>query len=133
MNSATFDDLLNQQIQQAEARERDARAAEQRLQRMGLPPGSIKPRGYGDLPKVEGLTARAIVAQHDPALAMLLGLPVPRPSYEQQEADAIRQLQADRMRLETEQLRARNQQAQQHRERAAIAGVNLHTGRRLGQ
>lgn len=129
----TFDDQLNQQIQQAEARERDARQVEHRLQKLNLPPGSIKGRSYGERPKVEGLTARALVARHDPALAMLLGMPVPRPSYEQQEADAIRQLQADRMRLETEQLKARNRQAQSHREQAAIAGVSLATGRRLGQ
>ena len=82
MNDLTFDDKVDQLHKQLEARERDAMQAEQRLQRLNLPVGSVKGRSYGELPVVAGITATAMVAKADPALAMLLGLPVPRPNYE---------------------------------------------------
>jgi hypothetical protein len=129
----SFDDQLTQQIAQAEARERDARAAELRLQALGLPAGSVKPRSYGELPRVAGLTAQALVARQDPALAHLLGLPVPRPSYEQQEAADARQQQIQRMQQATADARAVNQQAQRQREQQQLAGINPVTGRRWGQ
>jgi hypothetical protein len=128
-----LDERLEQQLTQAEARERDARAAELRLQSMELPPGSVKPRGYGELPQVAGLTAQALVARQDPALAHLLGLAVPRPSYEQQEAAEARQQQIQRMQQATADARAVNQQAQRQREQQQLAGVNPITGRRWGQ
>jgi len=124
MNPVTFDDQLTQQIAQAEARERDARAAELRLQAMGLPDGSIKPRSYGKLPQVVGLTARALVARQDPALAHLLGMPVPRPSYEQQAAAEARQQQIQRLQQATEATRIANQQALQQRYQQQLAGVD---------
>jgi hypothetical protein len=124
MNPVTFDDQLTQQIAQAEARERDARAAELRLQSMGLPAGSIKPRSYGELPKVVGLTARALVARQDPALAMLLGMPVPRPSYEADAAAEARQQEIQRMQQATAATRAANQQAQRQRYQQQLAGVD---------
>lgn len=129
----TFDDQIDQLHRQLEAKERDARMAEQRLRGLKLPVGSLKARSYGELPQVEGLTARAMVARLDPPLATLLGLPVPRPSYEQQEADLCRQAQVQRLQRATEEARQRNQQAHQHREHAAIAGVNPLLNRRLGQ
>lgn len=132
-NPVTFDDRLTEQIAQAEARERDARAAELRLQRMGLPPGSIKPRSYGELPNVEGLTARSMVAQRDPALALLLGLPVPRPSYEQATAAAAAEAAAQRLQQATAATRAANLAAARRRQQAALAGINPISGRRLGQ
>jgi len=129
--NTTFDDRLNEQIQQAEARERDARAAELRLQAMDLPPGSVKPRRYGELPVVQGLTATHLVGANDPALAHLLGLPVPRPSYEQQEAEATRLQQIQRMQDATAAARAQNQAAAAQRYRDQLNP--LPAGWRRGQ
>jgi len=131
--AVTFDDRLSEQIQQAEARERDARAAELRLAALDLPPGSVKPRAYGELPRVEGLTALHLLGQRDPGLALLLGVTPPRPNYEQAAADEARQQQIQRLQDATAATRTQNQQAQQHRERAALAGVSLLTNRMLGQ
>ena len=128
------DSILDTQIDklhfELEARERDARAAELRLQRLDLPVGSIKGRSYGELPNVAGLTARAMVAKHDPALAMLLQIPVPRPTYEADAAADARAQQIQRMKDSTEATRQQNQQAQQQRYQANLAGVNINTGRR---
>jgi uncharacterized protein YbbK (DUF523 family) len=79
---------------------------------------------------VTGLTATAMVAKADPALAMLLGLPVPRPNYEQQAAAEARQQQIERMQRETDATRQRNQQAAHNRYQANLSGVNVNTGRR---
>ena len=130
MNDLTFDDKVDQLHKQLEARERDAMQAEQRLQRLNLPVGSVKGRSYGELPVVAGITARAMVAKADPALATMLGLPVPRPNYEAAANAAAQQLRVDAMRLETEQLRQRNQQAAHNRYQANLSGVNVNTGRR---
>lgn len=130
MNDLTFDDQIDQLHRQLEARERDAMQAEQRLKRLNLPVGSVKGRSYGELPVVAGITARAMVAKADPALAAMLGLPVPRPDYEAAANAAAQQLRVDAMRLETEQLRQRNQQAAQTRYQANLSGVNVNTGRR---
>ena len=130
MTDLDFDAKVDQLHKQLEARERDAMQAEQRLQRLNLPVGSVKGRSYGELPTVTGLTATAMVAKADPALAMLLGLPVPRPNYEAAANAAAQQLRLDAMRLETEQLRQRNQQAAQTRYQANLSGVNVNTGRR---
>jgi hypothetical protein len=128
------DSILDTQIDklhfELEARERDARAAELRLQRLDLPVGSVKGRSYGELPVVAGITARAMVAKHDPALAMLLQIPVPRPSYEADAAVDARAQQIQRMKDSTEATRQQNQQAQQQRYQANLAGVNVNTGRR---
>lgn len=128
------DSILDTQIDklhfELEARERDARAAELRLQRLDLPVGSVKGRSYGELPVVAGITARAMVAKHDPALAMLLQIPVPRPTYEADAAADARAQQIQRMKDSTEATRQQNQQAQQQRYQANLAGVNVNTGRR---
>ena len=42
-------------------------------------------------------------------------------------------MRAERLRLETQRLREKNQVAQQHREWSSGAGINPLTGRRLGQ
>ena len=120
----TLDTRLDALHADLEAKERDARAAELRLQSMGLPAGSIKPRSYGQLPVVAGLTASAVVAKHDPALAMLLGLPVPRPGYEAEAAAAAREQEIQRMQAATEAARAANQQAQQRRYQQQLSGVD---------
>jgi hypothetical protein len=121
MNDLTFDDKVDQLHRQLEAKERDAMQAEQRLQRLNLPVGSVKGRSYGELPTVTGLTATAMVAKADPALAMLLGLPVPRPSYEQQAAAEARQQQIERMQRETDATRQRNQAAADARYRQQLS------------
>ena len=130
MTDLTFDDKVDKLHKQLAASERDAMQAEQRLQRLNLPVGSVKGRSYGELPVVAGITATAMVAKADPALAMLLGLPVPRPNYEQQAAAEARQQQIERMQRETDATRQRNQQAAQNRYQSSLAGVNANTGRR---
>jgi uncharacterized protein YbbK (DUF523 family) len=70
---------------------------------------------------VTGLTATAMVAKADPALAMLLGLPVPRPNYEQQAAAEARQQQIERMQRETDATRQRNQAAADARYRQQLS------------
>jgi hypothetical protein len=121
MNDLTFDDKVDQLHRQLEAKERDALQVEQRLQRLDLPRGSVKGRSYGELPTVTGLTATAMVAKADPALAMLLGLPVPRPNYEQQAAAEARQQQIERMQRETDATRQRNQAAADARYRQQLS------------
>ena len=116
-----LDDRIDQLHRQLEAKERDALQVEQRLQRLGLPLGSVKGRSYGELPTVTGLTATAMVAKADPALAMLLGLPVPRPNYEQQAAAEARQQQIERMQRETDATRQRNQAAADARYRQQLS------------
>jgi hypothetical protein len=128
MNDLTFDNKVDQLHRQLEACERDAMQAEQRLQRLDLPVGSVKSRSYGELPNVAGLTARAMVAKHDPALAMLLQIPVPRPTYEADAAADARAQQIQRMQQSTEATRQQNQQAQQQRYQQQLAGVD-HWGR----
>ena len=103
-----LDDRIDQLHRQLEAKERDALQVEQRLQRLDLPRGSVKGRSYGEL----------------------LGLPVPRPNYEQQAAAEARQQQIERMQRETDATRQRNQQAAQNRYQSSLAGVNANTGRR---
>jgi hypothetical protein len=120
----TFDTRIDALQSELEAKERDARAAELRLQRLDLPTGSVKARSYGELPQVQGLTARALVAQQDPALAHLLGLPVPRPGYEQQAAAEAREQQIQRLRDATAATRAANQQAQQRRYQQQLQGID---------
>jgi hypothetical protein len=71
-----------------------------------------------------------MVAKHDPALAMLLQIPVPRPTYEADAAADARAQQIQRMKDSTEATRQQNQQAQQQRYQANLAGVNINTGRR---
>ena len=116
-----LDDRIDQLHRQLEAKERDALQVEQRLQRLNLPVGSVKGRSYGELPTVTGLTATAMVAKADPALAMLLGLPVPRPNYEQQAAAEARQQQIERMQRETDATRQRNQAAADARYRQQLS------------
>jgi hypothetical protein len=124
MTDSVLDSQIDKLHFELEARERDARAAELRLQRLALPPGSLKPRAYGELPNVAGLTARAMVARQDPALAMLLQIPVPRPSYEDAAAAEAREQQIQRMRDVTEAARQQNQQAQHQRYQQQLSGVD---------
>jgi hypothetical protein len=124
MNPPDLDTQIDQLHTELEAKERDARAAELRLQRLELPPGSLGRRAYGQLPQVNGLTARAMLAKQDPALAMLLQIPVPRPGYEQEAAAAERAAAAARLREATEATRQRNQQAAERRFQQTLAGVD---------
>lgn len=124
MNPPDLDAQIDALHAELEAKERDARACELRLQRLDLPPGSLGTRAYGQLPQVNGLTARALVARKDPALAMLLGLPVARPGYEQEAAAAERAAAAARLQQATAEARQRNQQAADRRFQQQLAGVD---------
>lgn len=76
------------------------------------------------------LTAVSLL-QRDPELASYLGVQTGQYAREA-EAKAARAMQAQAMALRTARLREQNQQRQLQRERFANAGINQHTGRRIG-
>ena len=79
----------------------------------------------------KSLTLRGLIAQKDRHLAAYLGI-----SIDTRKADAeieAAKMRAERLRLETQRLREKNQAAQQLREWSFGAGINPLTGRRLGQ
>ena len=127
---------LEQQIEaahsEAERIEQDARAIEARIVRAG---GVPLQRQYGrpiDAAAIsKNLTLRSLIARNDHHLAAYLGVATGE-HLRRQERSAARAAVAQRMAELTAAARAQNQQAQQHRERAALAGVSLVTGRRLG-
>ena len=95
----------------------------------------MSPRQYGqpiDRDAIaKSLTLRSLIAREDRHLAAYLGI-----SLDTRKADAeieAAKMQAERMRLETQRLREKNQSNAQRREWAFGAGINPWTGRRLGQ
>ena len=77
------------------------------------------------------MTLRGLIAQKDRHLAAYLGI-----SIDTRKADAeieAAKMRAERLRLETQRLREKNQSTAQHREGSFGAGINPWTGRRLGQ
>ena len=128
-----IDALIDASHRQAEEVEQTARQLEARICRIPGADRHLPKRQYGtpvDPAEVKrNLTLRALINRHDPSLAAYLGVQDGSHRRREEEA-AARELQAERMRLMTEATRQQNQQAQQHRERAVLAGVNPNTGRR---
>jgi len=126
---------LDQQIDaahsEAERIEADALQVEARI----IKAGGIPPRRqYGKPVSTEAIrqnmTLVGLLNKRDPALASFLG--IQSGSYAREAAErAERQAAIERMQALTEQTRQANQAARIHRERAASAGVNPHTGLRL--
>jgi len=126
---------LDQQIDaahsEAERIEADALLIEARIVKAGgIPPR----RQYGKPLSTEAIrqnmTLVGLLNKRDPALASFLG--IQSGSYAREAAErAERQAAIERMQALTEQTRQANQAARIHRERAASAGVNPHTGLRL--
>ena len=118
-----------------EAAETAARDLESRIRKIHGAAGLLPPRQYGqpiDRDAIaKSLTLRSLIAREDRHLAAYLGI-----SLDTRKADAeieAAKMQAERMRLETQRLREKNQSNAQRREWAFGAGINPWTGRRLGQ
>lgn len=107
-----LDTEISQAHQAAEDAEQRAAQIEARMRASGINPPA---RRYGQPVNIVGnLTITAQLQQRDPGLAALLGVPGDLARREA-EAAAARELQAERMRMLTEQARERNQAAAQHR------------------
>ena len=118
-----------------ESAETTARDLESRIRKIHGAAGLLPPRQYGqpiDRDAIaKSLTLRSLIAREDRHLAAYLGI-----SLDTRKADAeieAAKMQAERMRLETQRLREKNQSNAQRREWAFGAGINPWTGRRLGQ
>ena len=121
--------------EEQEAVETAARELEARVRRIDGAAGLMPARAYGkpiDRDAIaKSLTLRGLIAQKDRHLAAYLGI-----SIDTRKADAeieAAKMQAERMRLETQRLREKNQSNAQRREWAFGAGINPWTSRRLGQ
>ena len=121
--------------EEQEAVETAARELEARIRRIDGAARLMPARAYGkpiDRNAIaNSLTLRGLIAQKDRHLAAYLGI-----SIDTRKADAeieVAKMRAERLRLETQRLREKNQAAQQHREWSFGAGINPLTGRRLGQ
>ena len=130
-----LDSMIDASHRQAEETEQTARQLEARICRIPGADRLLPVRRYGTPVSPEAikrnLSLTALINRTDPALAAYLG--VQDGSHRRRDEDqAARQLQAQSLAMQTEKLRARNQQAQQQRERAAMAGISTATGRRLG-
>lgn len=130
---------LNDQINQAhvdlEQRERDARQLEARIRRIAGMERLLPARNYGRPVDIDALksnlTARSLINNADPALASFLD--IQSGGYKAaEEREEARRMAAEALRLRTERLQQQNADAQRLRERFSIAGINPHTGRRLG-
>ena len=126
---------LDQQIDaahsEAERIEADALQVEARI----IKAGGIPPRRQYGKPVTSdsirtNMTLVGLLNAKDPALASYLGVQAGTFAREAAER-AERQAAIERMQALTEQTRQANQAARIHRERAASAGVNPHTGLRL--
>lgn len=130
MTPQNLDQLIDSAHAELERVEAEAKQLEARLLRAGVTPPT---RRYGKpVDLSQNLTAQGLLQVRDPALASYLGFgsDIARKREEEQQA---RILQAERMRLQTEQARAQNQAAAAARYKAQLAGVNPVNGRRLGQ
>lgn len=139
-----IDTEIDQQHAAAQAAEDRAVAVIERMR--GIPGLTTlvdkMPRRFGQPPNPyaagsRNLSAAGLLERHDPALAQhlatLAGTSINAPDYAAKAEAEERAAAAERMRQETERLAAQNELLRRGRERAAIAGVSLLTGRRLGQ
>lgn len=139
-----FDTEIDQQHAVAQAAEDRAVAI---LERMRKIPGMTTlvdrmPRRFGQPPNPydagsRNLSATGLLERSDRPLAQYLatlaGTSISAPDYAAKAAAEERAAAAERMKQETERLAAENELHRRARDRAAMAGVSLVTGRRLGQ
>jgi phage shock protein A len=128
----TLDQQIDKAHAEAEKVEDNARQLEARIVKAGgVPPTRRYGKPVNAAAIAENLTLRSILQRRDPALANYLGC---GSDYQRQqaEAEALKAEIKTRLEAKTAELRQQNQQAQQHRERYANAGINAVTGRRLG-
>lgn len=115
-----LDSQIAKAHQAAEDAEQRASQIEARMRAAGINPPA---RRYGQPVNIVGnLTITAQLQQRDPGLAAFLGVPGDLARREA-EAQAARELQAERMRMLTEQSRQANQAAADARFRRQIAPV----------
>ena len=125
-----LDATIDAQHRQVEETEQQARQLEARILKTGA---ALPKRQYGSPLNPEALkqnlTARSLICKRDPELASFLGLQDGsyRREAEEREAAAMR---AQALRLQTEQLRQRNQAAAEARFRRQLSP--LPTGWRRG-
>ena len=139
-----FDTEIDKQHRQAQDAESRAVAAMERMRQI---PGMTTlvdrmPRKFGTLPNPyapgsRNLTAAGLLERHDPALAhhlaTLVGATIGAPDYAAKAQAEAKAAEIDRMRQATERAAAENELHRRARERASLAGVQMLTGRRLGQ
>lgn len=131
---------LNKMLAEAQANttqtESLARQLEAELKQIPGAAAHLPKRRYGqpvDAAAIaNNITLSGLVNVHRPDIAAYLGI---ANGYAQQRAEEeeARKLQMERMKLQTQQLRQQNEHAQFTRERAALAGINPLTNRRIGQ
>ena len=116
--------------------ESQARAIEARIKKIDGADNLLPKRAYGkpiDTAAIaRSLTLRSLLAKNDPQLASYLGVGTDAHIRAEEEKEA-RRLRAQALGMKTEKIRAQNQAAALHRERAFRDGVSPLTGRRLGQ
>jgi hypothetical protein len=141
---ADFDTEIDKQHRQAQDAESRAVAA---IERMRQIPGMTTlvdkmPRKFGQPPNPysagsRNLTAAGLLERHDPALAQYLatlaGTSINAPNYAAKAESEAKAAEIERMRQATERAAAENELHRRARERASLAGVQMLTGRRLGQ
>ena len=117
--------------EEQEAVETTARELEARIRKIDGAAGLMPARAYGkpiDRDAIsKSLTLRGLIAQKDRHLAAYLGI-----SMDTRKADAeieAAKMQAERLRLETQRLREKNQAAAQQREWNLIHGLRPDGGR----
>ena len=117
--------------EEQEALETTAREIEARIRKIDGAARLMPARAYGkpvDRDAIaKSLTLRSLIAQKDRHLAAYLGI-----SMDNRKADAVieaAKMQAERMRLETQRLREKNQAAAQQREWNLIHGRRADGGR----
>jgi len=139
-----FDTEIDKQHRQAQ--DAEIRAV-QVLERMRQIPGMATivdkmPRRFGQAPNpyapgARNLTAAGLLERHDPALAhhlaTLVGSVIAAPDYAAKAQAEAKAAEIERMRQATERAAAENELHRRARERASLAGVQMLTGRRLGQ
>ena len=139
-----FDSEIDKAHRQAQDAESRAVVAMERMRQI---PGMTTivdkmPRRFGQAPNPyapgsRNLTAAGLLERHDPALAhhlaTLVGATIGAPDYAAKAQAEAKAAEIDRMRQATERLAAENELHRRARERASLAGVQMLTGRRLGQ
>ncbi len=139
-----FDTEIDKQHRQAQDAESRAVAA---IERMRQIPGMTTlvdkmPRKFGQPPNPysagsRNLTAAGLLERHDPALAQhlatLAGTSINAPNYAAKAEAEAKAAEVERMRQATARAAAENELHRRARERASLAGVQMLTGRRLGQ
>ncbi len=130
-----LDSLIDASHRQAEEAENTARHLEARICRIPGADRHLPVRTYGtpvDPQAIQrNLSLRSLIARHDPSLASYLGVATGEHRRNEEE-QAIRAMQMQRMQMLTQQAREQNQQARHQREQQNLAGINPANGRRYG-